>query len=252
MRDLPQVLLRWIPPSASLTRPPQGMTSDVAFIEGTLEPLVLKHCHDAIYLPWLRREHEVLRALAGSGLPIPRVRDFVDDGNEAWLVMTRVPGISLWQAMLEATPATRGDLLSRLGALLARLHATPVPPSLEAATAWIDRKLAEAEQNLSWCDGSRTLLDDLHRRRPPPHHEALIHGDLALDNIVVAPDRTMSLIDWPSGDLGDPRCDLALPLQTEPELVLGLDEIAAFFKGYGAAPLDHAVRRWFVDLYEFF
>ena len=62
----------------------------------------------------------------------------------------------------------------------------------------------------------------------------------------------MSLIDWSGGAQGDPRCDLTLALQTEPEIELDEFELAAFFEGYGGAPLDRATRRWFEDLYEFF
>jgi hypothetical protein len=41
-------------------------------------------------------------------------------------------------------------------------------------------------------------------------------------------------------------------LNTEPEIELGEIELAAFFEGYGGAPLDRSTRRWFEDLYEFF
>ena len=55
-----------------------------------------------------------------------------------------------------------------------------------------------------------------------------------------------------SSAAGDPRCDVALALQTEPEIALGEIESAAFFEGYGGAPMERATRKWFEDLYEFF
>jgi aminoglycoside phosphotransferase (APT) family kinase protein len=231
------------------------MTAEVAFIGGDT-PSVVKRCRDPIYLPWLSRELKVLRALADSRLPIPRVLDYAEvdyqGGREAWLVMTRLEGHSLWTEMLGANSQRRSDLLGRLGELLKQVHATPVPGALAAAVPWLDRQLAQARENLTWCDGTAALLADLHRRRPEPVPEVLIHGDLSLDNALVTADGAMSLIDWSGGDRGDPRCDVALALQTEPEFVLGDMELAAFFEGYGTASIDRAIRKWFVDLYEFF
>ena len=112
--------------------------------------------------------------------------------------------------------------------------------------------LGEARENLVWCDGTVDLLADLRHRRPQPVPEVLIHGDLALDNVLVAGEGAMSLIDWSGGTQGDPRCDLALALQTEPEFELGELELTAFFEGYGGVPIHRGTRRWFEDLYEFF
>jgi aminoglycoside phosphotransferase (APT) family kinase protein len=231
------------------------MTSEVAFVESE-GPCVIKRCRDPIYLEWLIREHFVLRALHDSRLPVPRVIDYTEsdigDSREAWLVMTRLDGRPLWHDLLRADATERSDLLRRVGALLKRLHETPVPRVLAADAPWIDRMLAKAGANLAWCDGTPELLADLHRRRPPPVPDVLIHGDLALDNLLIAADGSTSLIDWPSGDSGDPRCDVSLAVQTEPEIQLSETELDAFFESYGTAPLDRITRRWFEDLYEFF
>ena len=231
------------------------MTSEVAFVDGNIR-CVIKRCREPIYLEWLSREHRVLRALAHSRLPIPSVLDYVEldteDRHEGWLVMSRLDGRSLWKEMLRADPKQRADLLRRVGESLKRLHAMPVPRALAAESPWVDRKLAEARVNLAWCDGTAELLADLHRRRLQPVPEVLIHGDLALDNVVITSDRAMSFIDWSAGDKGDPRCDLALALQTEPEIQLSDVEVTAFFEGYGIAPIDRITRKWFEDLYEFF
>ena len=220
-------------------------------------PCVIKRCRDPDYLEWLSREHRVLRALAGSPLPMPRVLDYAEvdkkeEGREAWLVMSRLEGRSLWNEIIHANSQRRARLLSRVGALLKQLHATSVPKSLRSESPWLDRMLAEAEQNLVWCDGTVELLADLRHRRPEAVPDVLIHGDLALDNVLVAAEDTMSLIDWSGGAQGDPRYDVALALNTEPEIELGEIELAAFFEGYGGVPMERAARKWFEDLYEFF
>lgn len=253
--DIPPTLRSYVPLGAALTYPPQGMTSEVAFIDGDTR-CIIKRCQDPIYLEWLSREHRVLRALASSGLPIPRVLDYaeldMEGRHEAWLVMSRLDGRSLWNELLQANPKQRVGLLGQVGELLKRLHATPAPGVLAAESPWVDRKLAQARRNLAWCDGTAELLADLHRRRLQPVPEVLIHGDLALDNVLITSDGTLSLVDWSAGDQGDPRCDLSLALQTEPEIRLSDVELTAFFEGYGAAPIDRITRRWFEDLYEFF
>lgn len=62
----------------------------------------------------------------------------------------------------------------------------------------------------------------------------------------------LSFIDWSGGGQGDPRHDIALALHREPEFDLGERELAAFFDGYGSAPVDTATRAWFVGVYDFF
>ena len=232
------------------------MTSEVAFVDGDTQ-CVIKRCRDPNYLEWLSREHRVLRALADSPLPMPRVLGYAqvdekEEGREVWLVMSRLEGRPLWTEILHASSQRRARLLQRVGALLKQLHATPVPVGLRSESPWVDRMLAEARENLVWCDGTVELLADLRHRRPEPVPEVLIHGDLALDNVLVAAEDAMSLIDWSGGAQGDPRCDLALALHTEPEIELGEIELAAFFEGYGGVPMERATRRWFEDLYEFF
>ena len=71
----------------------------------------------------------------------------------------------------------------------------------------------------------------------------LIHGDLALDNVLIDNDGSISLIDWSGGDLGDPRYDISLALATEPEIQLCERDITAFFDGYRSTPIDLTTMR---------
>jgi aminoglycoside phosphotransferase (APT) family kinase protein len=249
--NIPPALRAFAPPGASLSYPKQGMTSEVALVEGPL-PCVVKRCCDPRYLDWLSREHAALQALADSPLPMPRALAFFAEERERWLVTSRLEGEALWPVMLDATAARRAVLLRRVGALLKQLHSTPLPPTMRSTSSWIDRMLSQAQQNLPWCDGNAALLEDVHRRRPAPVPEVLIHGDLALDNVLVATGDAMSLIDWSGGGQGDPRIDVAFALQSEPEFALGELERAAFYDGYGGTPIDSATQQWFTDLNEFF
>jgi aminoglycoside phosphotransferase (APT) family kinase protein len=252
LADVPSELAQWCGPAARLSFPAQGTTSGVAFCTGSHRDVVLKRCGDARYVDWLRREHAVLAALRDGGLPAPEVLDLVDRGAEVWLVLTRLPGIPLEDALHEADAHGRSRLLHELGALLRRVHTTPVPSSLCDPVPWIDRMLAGAERNLGWCDGTRALLDELLAQRPAPLPETLIHGDLGLDNVLVDVGRVAALVDWPMGGSGDPRFDTAIAIVHDDELPFDDAQLAAFWAGYGEAPLDPATRRWFERLWDFF
>lgn len=250
-------LLLGISGAARMSPAPQGMTSEVVFVDDRDRRSVLKRCRNPIYVEWLHREHDVLVALSESSLRIPRVIGYheVCQGDrvvDAWLHMTRSPGESLWQTLLSPR-VDHSDHLRRVGQLLRELHSTPAPEAFRGQRPWIDRTLELARENLTWCDGSEQLLAHLEATRPEPWPETLIHGDLALDNVLVDDDGGgMALIDWSGGDLGDPRYDISLALATEPEIRLRGDEVAAFFDGYDQPPLDAATMRWFISLYEFF
>jgi aminoglycoside phosphotransferase (APT) family kinase protein len=256
LEDIPDSLARHLPARGRLEHPPQGMTSDVAFVTGADRSIVVKRVVNPIYLDWLRREHAALRALAGLGLPVPAALGYAEvdgpSGREGWLVTTRLPGISLWPVLLDAAPAVRESWLRELGKLLHRLHSTPLPHEFKERKDWLSRKLAQARRNLDWCDGSPELLAELERTRPAPVPGRLVHGDLSLDNVLIDRSGTLSLIDWSDGDSGDYRTDVALALQTEPETILSERELQAFHAGYQREPLDRGTRRWFEQLYEFF
>lgn len=163
-----------------------------------------------------------------------------------------MPGASLWDELVAAAPAERPDYFRKVGRLLRQVHATPAPAAFRNQPPWIDRTVEQARNNLTWCDGSAELLAQLEATRPAPEPEVVIHGDLALDNVLIDHDGSLSLIDWSGGDLGDLRYDISLALATEPEILPGEPEIAAFFDGYGRRPMDPVTERWFRNLYEFF
>src|SRR5262245_33965382 len=88
--DIPDALARHLPAQGCLEHPPQGMTSDVAFVTSVDRSIVVKRITNPIYLDWLTREHAALRALAGRGLPVPAVLGYAEvegpSGREGWLL----------------------------------------------------------------------------------------------------------------------------------------------------------------------
>jgi aminoglycoside phosphotransferase (APT) family kinase protein len=254
--ELPPELLEYVSPRARLTFPPQGQTSDVAFADDGGRVVVVKRCAHPVYLDWLRRERAALRALARSGLPIPRFIAYAEAEKTGqpvgWLLMSHLAGTPFLHAAIDAVPAQRELMFRRLGELARRLHATRVPLGLEREGSWLSRQIEQARMNLPWCDGTAGELAELERSPPAAMRETLIHGDLALDNVLVDERGELRLIDWADGGPGDPRHDIALALRTKPELELSAAARDAFFSGYGTAAFDDVTCAWFVRLYDFF
>ena len=248
--ELPEALRRWVPASARLGFPEeQGWTSTVAFVEPG--DVVFKRCTDPRYRDWLRREREVLDALAGTEVSVPRVLDFHDADNEVWLVMARLAGDSCSHAIHRADPAGRSKLYAAAGEAIRGLHAQPIPAALRSPEPFLERKLAAAEHNLAWCDGTPEGLAELRARMPDSVPERLVHADLNLDNLLVHEGVVTGFIDWAGGTAGDSRIDVALALdfgdEDEPDQAC----MDAFFEGYGDRP-DSGALRWFRGLYEFY
>ena len=221
------------------------------------ERWVVKHANQAPFHEWLEREYRVLQALGGSGLPAPLVLVLVARGEpDHWLLMTHLPGDTLERRLEAASGAERQHLLRQFGAMLWRIHQTPVPPALVSQEAWIDRQLAQAMTNRARydVDGSRELLHELQttRPRPEPIAQTLIHGDYMLDNVLVSGDEISGVIDWSAGTNGDPRHDLALATQPRRGMFTSPGDLDAFYSGYGGARLQAEQARFFLDLNEFF
>ena len=254
--SIPDAVAAVLPTSARLECPEQGMTADVMVASNGLQSVVVKRCAHPVYINWLRREPRLLQLLADRGLPVPKFIHYAETSGEAgvegWLVTSKIEGRSLWKAVLSMAAPHRAPLLRKLGELLRRLHSTPIPAALRDQLPWTERMLQQAESNLSWCDGNAGLLGRLQRTRPPAIAEVLIHGDMALDNVLIADDGKLSLIDWATGDSGDFRCDIALALQSEPETTFADEEVRAFYDGYAGPPVDPATRKWFEELWDFF
>lgn len=162
------------------------------------------------------------------------------------LLVTRYIEGRTWQASDAGDP----DNLSRMGRLLARLHATPLAAGVSTVSyAEQARRLASA------IAGSDATAATLRRRadqafeclgRRTPRH-ALCHHDLHHMNIVDTGAR-LWLVDWEYGGVGDPLFDVAGFLALHE---LGAAETDLLLGAYGVpTPGDRkflAEARWVFD-----
>jgi aminoglycoside phosphotransferase (APT) family kinase protein len=170
----------------------------------------------------IEREFRVMRTLAATGFPVPRVRCLCEDPavvGTAFYVMDHVAGRIVWEpAMPGSDPAERGAVYNAMTRALADLHAFD-----PAAIGLADFGRGEsyvARQIGRWSDqyhASRTakiaemdrLIDWLPARIPKQQRVSVVHGDFRLDNIILAAGEPAirAVIDWELATLGDPVAD---------------------------------------------
>lgn len=233
---------------ASVSRAAVGNGQESWFVEVTDgRKFVLRRTAVGGTLEWTDRkaEFEVLRGLAGTGLPVPTVHWFEPEGGSlgrAYFVMDRLPGRPLGTG----SPDINDGVARDLGRWLARLHSS-VPANGDTAAA-----------TLAELDATRARYAELS---PRPIFDALIEwlgahvpadgaaavrlwGDAGAHNILVEGPRVTALLDWELTRIGHPLDDLGAAVWS----CLGILDVSLVVEGYEAElgrGVDRDVLRWF-------
>ncbi|MEV7632853.1 phosphotransferase [Microbacterium sp. NPDC089318] len=173
-----------------------------------------------------RRRHDTevtaLRALQGSGLPVP---ELIADEPGA-IIMSFMPGERL-DAM---APDARLDALRASAPLLRRLHAIPAPPGLPDAPD--DALIVERYRDA----GGPPLPLEI----PDRHAPVFCHGDWTDANVLAMDGEITAVVDWEAAHVGDPLRELSRAAwgaaQKDPR------SFEALVDAYGADPAE--VRAW--------
>ncbi|WCM55751.1 phosphotransferase family protein [Microbacterium sp. EF45047] len=168
-------------------------------------------------------EVRALRALAGSGLPVPEI---VAE-RPGSILMTLRPG----RRLDELDPDARREGLRASASALRMLHALHPPAGLSPAPddAAIIARYRDA--------GGPPLPLEV----PPASGRAFCHGDWSDGNLLATGARITGIVDWESAHVGDPLRELARAAwaagRKDPH------SAAALIDAYGAEPA--AVRAWY-------
>lgn len=174
------------------------------------------------------REHRILRALVGSGVPAPAPFALCEDDSvpgAPFVVMELVSGVSLWESP-PATLTRDADTAAAIGNAavdaLSALHRVDWRAAgLEGfgrpdgfverqVPRWSEQLGRYRSRELPWFD---EIGEWLAANPPPSAEPGILHGDFVLHNCLLtetAPIRVAAIIDWELATIGDPLLDLGL------------------------------------------
>lgn len=170
------------------------------------------------------REYRVMRQLAGTAVPVPKMLAWCDDDSlvgTPFYVMEFLAGrVFVDQSLPGLAPDERAAIYAEMNRVLAALHAVD-----HAAVGLGDfgRPGNYVErQVVRWTKQCRAgtlplpaalvrLMDWLPRHLPQATRTCLVHGDYRMDNLVFHPrePRVLGVLDWELSTLGDPVADFA-------------------------------------------
>lgn len=173
------------------------------------------------------REYRVMSALAGTGVPVPRMRALCADPaviGTAFYLMDYVEGRILWDPTLPGmTPSQRGAHYDELNRVIAALHCVdPAAAGLAdfgRSGGYIERQVARWTKQYQAgvadrIDAMDRLIEWLPPRIPPGDETRVVHGDFRIDNVIFHPDepRVLAVLDWELSTLGHPLADFTYHL----------------------------------------
>ena len=200
-----------------------------------------------------------LRWLSGY-LPVPAVVGFSRTPDEAWLLMTALPGKTAYQ-LLAARPELQPAVVDALALFLRRLHAIPVRECpfisdhahrLIGARARIDAGSVDEddfdEDREGWT--AEQVWDAMQNLLPLAPDPVVTHGDFSLDNLLIRDGDVIGCIDAGRVGIADRYQDLAIVWNCLGEFGPALQ--ARFLKQYGVAELDQQKLQFHLMLDELF
>jgi aminoglycoside phosphotransferase (APT) family kinase protein len=182
------------------------------------------------------REARIMRSLAPSRVPVPKVVAIEDSGTvlgSPFFVMEHLDGVVVRRSGLPASYLSDPRLHSGIGECLvdtlADLHdidwTDTALSELSRSPGFLERQV---DRWMSQLDGYRhrdlPIVDAvahwLDANRPPTGDLSIMHGDYKLDNLMLTPQppaKLVSLLDFEMTTVGDPLIDLAWALMFWPE-----------------------------------
>ena len=171
------------------------------------------------------REFRVMKALAGSPVPVPRALYLSEEASSIgrmFFVMSHVDGRIFWDpALPEESAEARTEIYDAMNAVLAALHDIDVEQvglaDYGRPGSYFERQIGrwakqyraselERIEDMDWLIGwleSHDAGDD--------GQVSLVHGDYRIDNMIFqnGGTRVLALLDWELSTLGHPLADLA-------------------------------------------
>jgi aminoglycoside phosphotransferase (APT) family kinase protein len=170
------------------------------------------------------REYRVMAALAGTGVPVPKMVALCEDDSvigTAFYLMEYVDGRVLWDPVLPGmSPQGRAAHYDEMNRVLAALHQVDYNAvglgDFGRPGGYIERQIARWSKQYEAGSADRipsmdALIGWLPRHVPPGDETSIVHGDFRLDNVIFHPTepRILAVLDWELATLGHPLSDFA-------------------------------------------
>jgi aminoglycoside phosphotransferase (APT) family kinase protein len=186
------------------------------------------------------REFRVMRALAETAVPVPKVYALCEDdavAASAFYVMEYLDGRIFWdQRLPDIAPDERGRMFASMNQVIADLHSVDYAAlGLEdfgRPGNYMARQIARWSRQYRASETVKqpamdALIDWLPAHLPPEGAASIVHGDYRMDNLVFhkTEPRVIGVLDWELSTIGDPLADFAyhcLTWRVTPELFRGL------------------------------
>jgi aminoglycoside phosphotransferase (APT) family kinase protein len=208
-----------------------GQSNPTFLLQATSGQYVLRSRPKGDLLPSAHavdREFRVMRALAGSAVPVATALHLCEDPSiigAAFYVMTHIVGDVHWHpALANVARAARGPISLAAVDVLAALHSVDVAAvglaNFGKPTDYAARQLVrwsrQYHATTATPDADMTRLIGLLQAQLPVEdgRMALVHGDFRIDNLMFAPGeaKVLAVLDWELATLGHPFADLAYML----------------------------------------
>ena len=176
----------------------------------------------------VEREFKVMRGLAGTDVPAPRMHCLCEDESvigRAFFIMEFIEGRVLWdQSLPGMTKVERAEIYDEMNRVISALHRVPFAERgladygkpgnyferqigrwSKQYSASITQPIEEMDQLMAW------LPAHVPAAAMDPGMVSIVHGDFRLDNLIFHPSqpRILAVLDWELSTLGHPLADLS-------------------------------------------
>jgi aminoglycoside phosphotransferase (APT) family kinase protein len=170
------------------------------------------------------REFRVMKALEGTGVPVPHMRVLCEDAEiigTAFYVMDYLAGRIFRDARLPGVaPAERAKIYDELNATLARLHQVDFEArglsDFGRPGNYFERQIARWTKQYRGAETEHIaemeeLIATLPAMIPNDQSVSIAHGDYRLENVMFHPTETrlIAVLDWELCTIGHPLADIA-------------------------------------------
>jgi aminoglycoside phosphotransferase (APT) family kinase protein len=215
-----------------------GQSNPTYYIETSTRRLVLRRKPPGHLLPSahaIEREYQVMSALNGTGVPVPKTHLLCEDAGiigTPFFIMDYVESHPMTDAALpDRSPEDRGTIYHSMSETLARLHnidwraaglsdfGRPGNYVARQVHRWTTQYRASETEHI---DAMERLIAWLPANIPDDSGAAIVHGDYRPGNLLLdlTEPRIAAVIDWELATIGHPLVDLAhhaLLFRTGPE-----------------------------------